>query len=116
CHGEDIGRIHTAAEIANHRHIGAQPDLDSTTKGRLELLDKCRSVGIVLLAPVRKIEIPITALVDRRCSAVTAEGDAQVMPRRDRLDVCEHGPARAHGEESEDMIETSRVESWGHGV
>ncbi len=59
---QHIGRVHAAAEIADHRHVGAQPDLDGTGERLLESIDGRLFVRrIVLLAPIGKVEVPVFA-------------------------------------------------------
>ena len=64
--GEHIGRIDSAAEITGHGHVGPQPDLDGASEHGFEPIDRLARVGgVVLVAPIGEVEVPIFAL-DRR--------------------------------------------------
>ena len=115
--GEHIGRIDAAGEIADHGHVGPEPDLDRAAERRLELIDQgCRVGSIVFIAPIGEVEVPIAPLDGLGGTAVAAEGDPQIVPRQDRLHAFEHGAARAERKEREQVIEAADVGRRRHGA
>ncbi len=107
---DHIGGIDAAAQIADDRHVGAQPDLDRAAEGGLELVDEALLVGgIVLVAGVGEVEVPVAVLAHLGALAVAAEGDLEVVAGQHRLHAFKHRAPRAHGEEGEDVVEPARV-------
>ena len=115
--GQHVCRIDAAAQIADHRHVGAEPDLDGALERRLELVDQRRWIGCVLLiAPIGKVEIPIAPLLDCGGAAVLPERDPEIVARQDRLHAVEQRAARAERIEGEEMIEPLHIDRSRHGA
>ncbi|OPY67409.1 MAG: hypothetical protein A4E63_02259 [Syntrophorhabdus sp. PtaU1.Bin050] len=57
----DIGAVQTSAQIGAHRHIGAQPDAAGIMEKFFQFLCPFRNRFVVVLAILRKGELPVTA-------------------------------------------------------
>ena len=112
-----VGGIDAAGEVADDRHVGPQPDLDRALERRLELVDQPLLVGgIVLVAGVGEVEVPIAVLAHLGALAVAAERNLEVVARQDRLHALKHRAPCAHGEEREDVVEPARIGDGGNAA
>ena len=101
---QDDRRVQSAADIADHRHIAAQPALDRLPHQKFQLVDqRGRIVEPALLAGIGKVEVPVFFELD---PSVT---NPQKMAGRDRFDSLEKRPRRAGAKRVEEQVDSLGV-------
>ncbi len=97
-------RVEPATDIADHRHIPAQPALDGKPHQGFQLVDQRR--GVIhppLVSCIRKIEVPVLLDLD------PAVAHTNVVPRRNRLDSFEKRSRSARAERVEKQVDPLRI-------